>query len=158
MKEDKPIAIAVSEVPARAKRSAYPEPFASMMNGRTKHILGDIFGISNFGVNLTRLAPGARSALLHRHKLQEEFVFILEGQPTLVTEHDEIQLKPGMCAGFTPTGVAHQLVNHTSSDVVYLEVGDRTTGDEVVYPVDDLVAVFGSDGQWHFTHKNNEPY
>jgi uncharacterized cupin superfamily protein len=158
MRVDTPIAIEVTDVPPRAKRSAYPEPFASMMSGRDKHILGDLFGIKNFGVNLTRLAPGAQSALLHRHKLQEEFIYILEGQPTLVTETDEIQLRPGMCAGFTPEGVAHQLVNRTSSDVVYLEIGDRIKGDEVSYPADDLVAVFGSDGQWHFTHKNGKPY
>ncbi|EKD71973.1 MAG: hypothetical protein ACD_46C00043G0003 [uncultured bacterium] len=153
-----PLAIVATDVPARVKPSVYPEPFASMMTGREKHPLGDIFGIKNFGVNLTRLASGSRSALLHKHKLQEEFIFILEGQPTLVTETNEIQLHPGMCAGFIPGSTAHQLVNRTSSDVVYLEVGDRTKGDEVSYPADDLVAIFGSDDQWHFTHKNGNPY
>lgn len=152
------LAIIAADVPPRAKPSIYPEPFASMMAGRQKHPLGDVFGIKNFGVNLTRLAPGAQSALLHKHKLQEEFIFILEGQPTLVTETDEIQLHPGMCAGFTQDGTAHQLVNQTSDDVVYLEVGDRTKGDEVSYPADDLIAVFGSDDQWHFRHKNGIPY
>jgi uncharacterized cupin superfamily protein len=129
-----------------------------MMAGREKHPLGDIFGIKNFGVNLTRLAPGSQSALLHRHKLQEEFIFILEGQPTLVTESSEIQLRPGMCAGFTLDGVAHKLVNNTSIEVVYLEIGDRTKGDQVSYPADDLVAVFDTDGQWRFTHKDGKPY
>lgn len=158
MKTDTPIAIVAADVPPRLKRSVYPEPFASMMEGREKRILGDLFGIKNFGVNLTRLQPGAQSALLHRHKVQEEFIYILQGQPTLVTETDEIQLHPGMCAGFTPDGVAHQLVNRTASDVVYLEIGDRSKGDEACYPADDLVASFTADGQWHFTHKDGKPY
>nr|WP_269471018.1 cupin domain-containing protein [Legionella sainthelensi] len=111
-----------------------------------------------FGVNLTRLAPGAQSALLHRHSVQEEFIFILEGQPSLVTDVDEFQLQPGMCAGFTPDGVAHKLINRTSSDVIYLEIGDRTEGDKVHYPNDDLVAVFDSNGQWQFSRKNGEFY
>ncbi|HHT9952831.1 TPA: cupin domain-containing protein [Legionella pneumophila] len=152
------LAIAAAEVPPRTKPSIYPEPFTSMMTDRQKHALGDFFGIKNFGVNLTRLAPGAQSALLHKHKLQEEFVFILKGQPTLVTETADIQLHPGMCAGFTPDGTAHQLVNRTADEVVYLEIGDRTQGDEVNYPADDLAAVFGNDGQWHFMHKNGMPY
>lgn len=153
-----PLAIVASEAPPRAVRSIYPEPFASMMEGREKRVLGDIFGIKNFGVNLTKLTPGARSALLHKHALQEEFIYILQGNPTLVTDKGEIQLHAGMCAGFTPDGVAHQLVNHSNTDVIYLEVGDRTKGDKVTYPVDDLVASFGEDKKWHFTHKNGESY
>lgn len=157
-KHEKPIALMAKDVPARAKRSIYPQPFASMMEGRDKHILGDLFGITHFGVNLTRLLPGARSALLHKHQLQEEFIFILEGEPTLVRETEEIQLKPGMCAGFTPNGEAHQLVNRTSSPVFYLEIGDRTEGDAVTYPADDLVAVSLANNQWQFTHKDGQPY
>jgi uncharacterized cupin superfamily protein len=153
-----PISVMAAEAPARKKPSIYPEPFASMMAGREKRPLGDLFGIKHFGVNLTRLAPGAQSALLHRHAVQEEFIFILEGNPSLVTEHDEIELQPGECAGFTPDGVAHQLVNRTSSDVVYLEIGDRREGDQVSYPSDDLVAVSDSNGQWRFSHKNGDPY
>ena len=153
-----PIAIMATDVPPRTIRSVYPEPFASMMAGREKRQLGDFFGIKNFGVNLTSLAPGARSALLHRHKVQEEFIFILHGEPTLVTDKGEKLLKPGMCAGFIPEGEAHQLVNRTAHEVVYLEVGDRTKGDSATYPADDLVATAGADGKWHFTHKNGEPY
>jgi uncharacterized cupin superfamily protein len=153
-----PITLIATDVPVRTKRSIYPEPFASMMKGREKRQLGDIFGIKNFGVNLTNLAPGSKSTLLHKHKLQEEFIFILEGEPILVTETTEVQLYPGMCAGFIPDGQAHQLINRSSSNVVYLEIGDRTKGDEVIYPVDDLIATFGSDSQWHFTHKNGQSY
>lgn len=158
MEKDKPLAIEANLVPARQKPSVYPEPFASLMAGRTKQALGDFFGIKNFGINLTRLAPGARSALLHRHKLQEELIYILEGNPTLLTDINEIQMHPGMCAGFIPEGRPHQLVNRTTSDVLYLEVGDRTKGDEVYYPLDDLVAQSCADGQWAFTHKNGTPY
>lgn len=158
MEYHQPIAIQACDAPPRKIPSIYPEPFAGMMKGRIKHTLGDLFKIKNFGVNITRLLPGARSALLHRHKLQEEFIYILEGEPTLVTDVDEIQLYPGMCAGFIPEGPAHQLVNRTSSDVLYLEIGDRTEGDEVTYPVDDLVARSGSDGQWEFTHRNGKAY
>lgn len=157
-KNKKNPAIIAAEVPARTIRSVYPEPFASMMSGREKRPLGDVFEIKKFGINLTRLAPGAQSALLHKHTLQEEFIFILEGQPTLITETDEIQLQPGMCAGFTPDGVAHKLENRTKNDVVYLEIGDRIQGDAVSYPADDLVGTFDINGQWSFTHKNGRPY
>ena len=158
MENHQPIAIRACDAPARKIPSVYPEPFASMMTGRIKHTLGDLFKIKNFGVNITRLSPGARSALLHRHKLQEEFIYVLEGEPVLVTDVDEIQLYPGMCAGFIPEGPAHQLVNRSENDVLYLEIGDRTPGDEVTYPIDDLVAVSAPNGQWAFTHKNGEAY
>ena len=96
-------------------------------------------------------------ALLHRHSRQDEFVYILEGRPTLVTDRGEQVLEPGMCAGFPAGGVAHQLVNRTGADVVYLEIGDRTPGDEGSYPADDLKAVLGPDG-WIFTHKDGTAY
>jgi uncharacterized cupin superfamily protein len=112
----------------------------------------------NFGVNLTRLAPGGESALLHRHSKQDEFIYVLEGEPTLVTEQEEVQLSPGMCTGFPAQGVAHQLVNRTDRDVVYLEVGDRTAGDEGSYPRDDLKASQGPDGKWMYTHKDGRAY
>lgn len=153
-----PTALQADQAPLRTKPSNYPEPFASMVNGRQKRTLGDLFGLSNFGVNLTRLLPGAISALRHAHTRQDEFIYVLEGQPTLVTDEGETQLSPGMCAGFKcGTGNAHQLVNRTDADVVYLEVGDRMPGDVASYPDDDLAAK-QLDGQWHFSHKNDEPY
>ena len=152
------IAILASSAPARTKPSTYPEPFFTRMGKREKRPLGDLFGLTNFGVNLTRLAPGGESALLHRHSRQDEFVYILEGEPTLVTETEEIALSPGMCAGFPAQGIAHQLVNRTGRDVVYLEIGDRTAGDEGSYPRDDLKASLGADGKWVYTHKDGRPY
>lgn len=153
----RPLAIKASAAPPRTKPSNYPEPFFSRMAKRQKHPLGDIFGLKNFGVNLTRLQPGGESALLHRHSRQDEFIYVLKGEPTLVTDQGEVPLSPGMCAGFPANGVAHQLVNRTDQDVIYLEIGDRTPGDEASYPHDDLKASL-VDGKWVFTHKDGTPY
>lgn len=152
------IAVTAAEVAPRTKPSVYPQPFSSRIEGREKRQLGDLFGLKNFGVNLTRLAPDSESALLHHHAKQDEFIYILEGEPTLVTEDEEVTLRPGMCAGFPAMGIAHQLVNRTDKNVVYLEIGDRSAGDEVSYPNDDLKAVLGSDGKWQFLHKDGAPY
>jgi uncharacterized cupin superfamily protein len=153
-----PTAINTAETPARARPSSYPEPFASRMAGRVKHPLGDLFGLTNFGVNLTRLAPHANSALRHAHTKQDEFIYILQGHPTLHTDEGRTQLSPGMCAGFKAgTGNGHRLINETSQEVVYLEVGDRTPGDEGSYPDDDLKAML-VEGTWQFVHKDGSPY
>jgi uncharacterized cupin superfamily protein len=153
-----PVAIVAADVPPRAKSTNYPEPFASRMAGRTKQTLGDLFGLANFGVNRTRLAPGAASSQRHAHTKQDEFIFVLEGHPTLITDEGRTKLAPGMCAGFRcATGNGHHLVNETDEYVVYLEVGDRTPGDGATYPDDDLAAVM-ADGKWKFTHKDGTPY
>lgn len=157
MNADKPIAIEASDAPLRTKPSTYPEPFLSRMGGRQKRPLGDLFGLTNFGVNLTLLLPGGESALLHRHSKQDEFIYVLEGCPTLVTDQGEVLLKPGMCAGFPAQGIAHQLVNRTAADVLYIEIGDRTPHDEGSYPNDDLQASLGPEG-WTYTHKDGRPY
>lgn len=153
-----PLALAALDMPPRTKPSNYPEPFFSRMSKREKRPLGDMFGLKNFGVNLTKLSPGGESALLHRHSRQDEFVYILEGEPTLVTDRGETRLRPGTCAGFPAAGLAHQLVNRTDKDVLYLEIGDRTPGDEGSYPDDDIQAMLGPDGKWIFTHKDGRPY
>jgi len=153
-----PVAVIALDAPKRVKPSNYPQPFASQMEGREKRPLGDLFGLTNFGVNLTQLAPGAVSSLRHAHTLQDEFVFILQGHPTLHTDESRTRLSPGMCAGFKAGSCnGHRLVNETSEVVVYLEVGDRSFGDEVLYPDDDLKAVL-VDGKWSFQHKDGTPY
>lgn len=153
-----PVAIRAAEAPVRTKPSNYPEPFASRMSGRKKHPLGDVFGLANFGVNLTRLAPHAMSALRHAHSKQDEFVYILQGCPTLHTDEGRIRLSPGMCAGFRAgTGNGHHLINETNEEVTYLEIGDRSSGDEGSYPDDDLTAVL-DEGKWRFGHKDGSPY
>lgn len=154
----RPLAICAALVPPRTKPSNYPEPFRSRMLKREKRVLGDLFDLANFGVNLTRLKPGGESALLHRHTRQDEFVYVLEGTPTLVTEDGERVLASGDCAGFRAGGPAHQLVNRSDEDVVYLEVGDRTPGDAADYPRDDLTAELGADGAWLFAHKDGTAY
>jgi uncharacterized cupin superfamily protein len=155
---ERSVAIRAADAPARAKPSNYPEPFASRMKGREKRPLGDLFGLTNFGVNLTRLVPGGSSALRHAHAKQDEFVYVLAGRPTLHTDEGKVLLAPGMCAGFKAgTGNGHRLINEASEDVVYLEVGDRTPGDEVSYPDDDVRAEF-VDGKWRYAHKDGSSY
>jgi uncharacterized cupin superfamily protein len=154
----RPVALAAADAPARAKASNYPEPYFTQMMKREKRPLGDLFGLTNFGVNLTRIAPGGASALRHAHIKQDEFVYILEGEPTLVTDAGRMGLKPGMCAGFKGgTGDAHHLLNETARDVVYLEIGDRTPGDGATYPDNDIRAeAFGAG--WRFVHKDGTPF
>lgn len=154
----KPVAVVATEVAPRTKPSNYPEPFASQMTGRVKRQLGDVFGLTNFGANLTCMVPGSISALRHSHSKQDEFIYILEGTPTLVTESGETQLSPGMCSGFKAgEGGGHQLVNRSNDVVVYLEIGDRLAGDRVFYPDDDIEAYL-EGGAWRFRRKNGEPY
>jgi uncharacterized cupin superfamily protein len=154
----RPVALVATDAPIRTKPSVYPQPFASRMAGRLKRPLGDLFGLTNFGVNLARLAPGSVSSLRHAHTRQDEFIFVLEGNPVLLTDEGRTELAPGMCAGFKAgTGNAHCLVNESGAEVVYLEVGDRTPGDSGSYPDDDLEARL-VDGKWQFFHKDGTPY
>jgi uncharacterized cupin superfamily protein len=153
-----PAALLAADAPLRTKLSKYPEPFASRMKGREKRPLGDLFGLTNFGVNLTRLPVGTVSSLRHAHSKQDEFIYVLEGNPTLVTDRGETLLAPGMCAGFKAgSGDAHQLINKSETDVIYLEIGDRTPGDSGAYPDDDLQAIL-VEGQWRFLHKDGTAY
>ncbi len=154
----RPVAIRATDAPPRTRKSVYPAPFAERMAGREKRPLGDLFGLTNFGVNLTELATGAMSALRHAHSSQDEFVYILQGRPTLLTDEGRTLLAPGMCAGFrAASGDAHCLINETSETVFFLEVGDRTPGDHAEYPDDDLRAEM-IDGTWQFSHKDGSPY
>ena len=153
-----PIAATAADIPPRTTPSNYPEPFASQMAGRTKQVLGAVFGLTNFGVNRTELAPGAVSALRHAHTRQDEFIYVLQGHPVLRTDAGDTPLAPGMCAGFRAgSGDAHHLRNPTNEPVVYLEIGDRTPGDTASYPDDDLTAT-QVDGRWVFAHKDGRPY
>lgn len=151
-------AVVAREVAPRAVTSNYPEPFRSRMAGRTKRQLGEVFGLTNFGVNLTTIAPGGVSALHHRHTTQDEFVFVVDGELVLVTDAGETLLGPGMCAGFPKGGTAHHLVNRSSAPATYLEIGDRSPRDSVTYPDDDIAAVLGADGKWVFARKDGTAY
>jgi uncharacterized cupin superfamily protein len=138
--------------------TGYPEPYKGRVAGRHRRRLGDAAGLKNFGVNLTRLDPGTESSMRYWHVKQDEFIYVLEGEVTLVTDAARQKLTPGMAAGF-PAGRAdgHQLVNETKKPALYLEIGDRTPGDGATYSDVDMAARL-VDGKWVFTHKDGSPY
>lgn len=159
MSNSKPLAIVAADAAPRPIQTHYPAPFAARVAGRLKRPLGDPFGLTNFGVNLTRLAPGAESALRHRHSRQDELVYVMEGTPTLISDAGELTLAPGMCVGWKAGEPnAHHLVNRSDRDVLLLEVGDRSAGDQVEYPDDDIAAAQDAAGKWRFVHKDGRPY
>ena len=153
----RPPALDPKDLPEQSS-TGYPEPYKSRVAGRHKRRLGDAAGLANFGVNLTRLDPGAESSMRHWHAKQDEFIYILEGEVTLVTDSGRQKLTPGMTAGF-PAGKAdgHQLVNETGKPVLYLEIGDRTPEDGATYSEVDMAARM-VEGKWVFTHKDGSPY
>lgn len=153
-----PIAVPALDASPRIKPSNYPEPFRSVMAGRIKRPLGDLFGLSSFGVNITVIPPGAVSALRHAHSTQDEFLYVVSGTLILHTDEGETELSSGMCSGFKAgSGNAHRLLNRSNTEAVYLEVGDRTAGDSVSYPDDDLEAQ-SQNGSWVFIRKDGTPY
>jgi uncharacterized cupin superfamily protein len=152
-----PVSVTAAEAPARVRPSVYPPPFAERMAGRVKRPLGDLFGLASFGVNHVTLAPGAVSALHHRHSVQDEFVMVLTGEVVLVHDGGETVLRAGDCAGFPHGGTAHHLENRSGAEATYLEAGDRAEGDTAEYPRDDLVAE-RADGRWVFSRKDGTPY
>lgn len=134
--------------------STYPEPFRSRVLPREKRALGDAVGLSKIGVNLTTLLPGKESSMRHHHTLEDEFVYMLEGEVVLRTNEGEQVLTAGMCAGF-PAGSndGHQLVNRSGAPARYLEISNRDPADTAVYPDDDLAYVRGPDGKIGFSRK-----
>ena len=139
-------------------RQVYPPPYDTAMTGRERRIIGDVLGLTQFGVNLGRLAPGAKSSLRHWHSSEDEFVLILTGSPTLVTDEGEQLLGPGMMAGFpADSGNGHRLENRSNQPATYLEVGTRAARDEVTYPDADL-RLSKSNGERAFLHRDGTPY
>ena len=150
--------IDLSTVPV-VQGTGYPAPFRDAVAGRTRQRLGNAAGLTNFGVNLTQLPPGAQSALRHWHSHQDEFVYVVSGELMLVTDAGETLLTSGMMAGF-PAGVedGHHLINRSDEIATYLEIGDRTPGDQAKYPDHDLLALPKAKGGYAFTHRNGQPY
>jgi len=139
-------------------RSSYPEPFNRAVAGRERKRLGNAAGLDQFGVNLTRLRPGAASSLRHWHAKEDEFVYILEGEVVLIEDGGETVLKPGDAAGFKanlPNG--HHLVNKSGRDAIFLEIGTRSKHERAEYPDQDLVMIRDDKGG-HFSHKDGKPY
>jgi uncharacterized cupin superfamily protein len=144
---------------AESNSTSYPEPFRADNTMRYYRRLADHAGLKNFGVNLVRIVPGGRSSARHAHSKQDEFVYVLEGDVVLETNAGEQTLRPGMCAGFPcGTGDAHRFVNRSPTDVLLLVVGDRTAGDEAIYPDIDLHGSPGPDGKFRFSRKDGTPY
>ncbi len=136
----------------------YPEPFRKVVAGRSRKRLGDAAGLDQFGVNLTTLKPGAASALRHWHEKEDEFVYILEGEVVLIEDGGETVLKAGDAAGFKASSRnGHHLVNRSSGDVVYLEIGTRAKRERAEYPDVDLVVIGDEQGE-RYTHKDGTPY
>jgi len=137
----------------------YPEPFRTAVQQRWNRRLGDHAKLANFGINLTRLAPGGQSSHRHAHARQDEFIYVLKGTVELETDAGVEALTAGMCAGFAAgNGNGHRFLNHSSEDALLLIVGDRTAGDLVTYPDIDLHLSFGPDGKHNFKHKDGTPY
>src|ERR1700728_4802746 len=116
-------------------RTGYPPPLDRVVVGRERKRLGNAVGLDQFGVNLTTLKPGAASALRHWHEQEDEFVYVLEGELTLIEDGGETVLKSGEAAGFKAnSGNGHCLVNKSNGDAVYLEIGTRSKYERVDYP------------------------
>ena len=139
-------------------KGVYPQPYTKITDGREKAALGNVAGLTQFGVNLTRLKPGAASALRHWHEQEDEFVYVIEGELVLIEDGGETLLKPGDCAGFK-AGVAngHHLVNKSQRDAVYLEIGTRASVERANYPDCDLVMERDERGM-RFLRRSGEPY
>ncbi len=139
--------------------TGYPDPFRENVVSRAKRALGDAFGLSRYGVNLVDLSPGTWSSQRHWHTHEDEFIYVISGQLTLITDAGEQILTPGMVAGF-PAGDSdgHHLINKSDEAAAYLEVGDRKSQDEVFYPDIDLLYKVNAEGEHEFTNRDGVPY
>jgi uncharacterized cupin superfamily protein len=139
--------------------TSYPEPYRSANQQRWNRRLGNHANLTNFGVNLVRIVPGGQSSCRHAHTRQDEFIYVVQGDVDLETDAGVEHLSAGLCAGFAAgTGNGHRFVNRSAADVLLLVVGDRTAGDEVSYPDDDMHGRMQPDGRFVFTHKDGTPY
>lgn len=147
-------AVKAIDVPP-ATRPAAPEPFASRLGAWEGRSLGDYFALTQFGVNLETVQPGCESALRHWHTRSDEFIYVLEGELTLITDDSEATLTPGMCIGFK-AGIenAHHLINRTQNSSTFLVIGTRIDGDEVHYPDDDFQWLPGKNGGWYAARRD----
>jgi len=138
--------------------TGYPPPYAEPCLPRARQRLGDAAGLTQFGVNLLRLPPGAWSSQRHWHFKQDEFVYVLSGEAVLVTNSGEELLHAGDCAGFKAGDEdGHHIINRSDGDVMLLEIGTRIEGDGAVYP--DIDLIHPADGKpVAYTHTDGTPY
>jgi len=136
----------------------YPKEMQGASESREKRALGDALGLTNFGVNLVRMSPGTESSIRHWHTKSGEFIYVLEGELTLITDEGEQVLTPGLAAGFKANSAnGHCIVNRSGQDALYLEVGDRMPGDEVTYADVDMEKRL-IDRKEVFVRKDGTPY
>jgi uncharacterized cupin superfamily protein len=136
--------------------AGYPAPFNEPCAGRTRRRLGDAGGLRDFGVNLMTLPPGGWSSQRHWHSHEDEFVYVLEGELTLVEDEGETMLRAGACAAFPKgTGNGHHLRNRSSVMAIYLEVGSRNPDDVTTCSDVDMMS---SNADGRFVHKDGTPY
>jgi uncharacterized cupin superfamily protein len=137
--------------------TSYPKKFAAVIAGREKQRLGDAVGLTQFGVNVTRIKPGSASALRHWHEQEDEFIYMLEGELVLAENDGETVLKPGDAAGFKAgSGIGHCLINRGTRDAIYLEIGTRAASERVHYPDVDLIMERGGSGR-RYLSRSGEP-
>ena len=147
----------IAKVPVKSG-TFYPAQFQAECLGRHKQAIGDAAGLTQFGVHITRISPGAASALRHWHEQEDEFIYMLEGELVLVENDGETVLKAGDAAGFKAgSGNAHRLINRGTLDAVYFEVGTRAKAERVHYPDVDLV-MERDDKSRRYLHRSGEPY
>lgn len=141
-----------------ATNTGYPAPFDAIVKGRFRKRLGNAGGLTQFGVNLCRLAPGAASSQRHWHEKADELVYMLAGEAVLVENDGETVLKPGDVATFK-AGVAngHHIVNRSERDALFLEIGTRSPDDRATYSDIDMQAVV-ENGATRYLHKDGKPY
>ncbi len=147
--------IDLSAVPVR-RGSGYPAPFDAPCADRTRRRLGDAGGLKDFGVNLMTLPPGGWSSQRHWHSHEDELIYVLEGELTLVEDDSETLLKAGDCATFAKnSGNGHHMINRSSTTALYLEVGSRNPDDVITCSDIDMMSP-SRDGR--FLHRDGTPY
>ncbi len=152
-----PPVVKAGDVTARTGTSYLPQ-YAVQLQGREKRVLGDLFGLSQFGVNLMTLAPGSWSSQRHWHEAEDEFIYVLEGEMVLIDDHGEHTMTAGMCAGFKAGAPnAHHLVNKSSKPAVCLEVGTRAKDERAHYAEADMQGTKSNGGPWKFTRRDGSP-
>ncbi|MGQ0484233.1 MAG: cupin domain-containing protein [Hyphomicrobiales bacterium] len=157
MAETSPASIVAREIKARTS-TIYPPPYAAPLAGREKRALGDPFGLTQFGVNLTTLQPGAWSSQRHWHEREDEFIYVVDGVIVLIDDAGEHVLTSGMCAGFkagVPNG--HHLVNRSAGPATFVEIGTRSPEERSHYPEADMRGVKKGE-KWTITRKDGTAY
>ena len=149
--------IDLAKVPVKTG-SIYPAPYAAMMAGRASMRLGEAGGLTQFGVNLVTLEPGALSSLRHWHLAEDEFVMVTEGICTMVTDAGATEMRPGDCAAF-PAGRpdGHHFINRTDRPARFLVFGSKAPCEVATYSDVDLMLTL-EGGRATFTHKDGSPF